>query len=110
VDQSGGLSPAELETLLKFLPAGLVQGVVAERKGTLPGPWSQVDQDGDGVLRLPEFAAGLRRIDPVLATRAEWIFQQADTNHDGVLDAAELGEVKTTSALVPGKGPETASR
>jgi Ca2+-binding EF-hand superfamily protein len=111
-DQSGGLSPAELSMFLQFLPAGLLPvAAPQDGKARLPGGWSAVDQDGDGLLRLPEFAAGLRRIDPVLGARAAQIFQQADANHDGVLDAAELGEVKTTArASAPGNGPETASR
>jgi tetratricopeptide (TPR) repeat protein len=58
------------------------------------------------------YQVGMAKVEADQFKDAAQIFQQADANHDGFLDAIELGgEPKATvNAGTQGKGPETASR
>jgi Ca2+-binding EF-hand superfamily protein len=56
----------------------------------LTGPWTQADEDGDGVVSHPELAAALRRIDPDLARWTGQVLAGIDRNRDGRIGPEEL--------------------
>ena len=95
-DNSGAVSPQELQPLATLLPNGPTifspTSHDSPAKSNLPAdlPFSSADRNRDGQIEQGEIVDSLRRLHPSLARWSKRIIEDADSSGDKILSQAEL--------------------